>query len=170
MTTPRDRVQFTRESAERIASVVRSVELATPSGRPMSFEPVQSQTQVKPFRMATYTGAWSINTAKVVTLSSGATLAAGNRTFHLPDIGTGPYDCAVARDGTAWWLASALEQNVKRGTFAAPWSKGSSKTVTLVNGGSVSALNRHANITGTGTKACTVGRDGMDWELIAAEC
>jgi hypothetical protein len=63
-----------------------------------------------------------------------------------------------------------LEQNVKQGTFAAPWNKGASKSVTLVNGGSVSALNRHANITGTGTKACTVGRDGMAWELIAAEC
>jgi hypothetical protein len=166
----RDAVQFTRESAERIANVVRAAELTPTPGRALSFEAIQQGASRKTFRMATFTGAWPINTAKVVTLSSGATLAAGNRTFHLPDIGTGPYDCAVARDGTAWWLTSALEQNVKRGTFAAPWSKGSSKTVTLVNGGSVSALNRHANITGTGTKACTVGRDGMDWELIAAEC
>jgi hypothetical protein len=126
----------------------------------------------KTFRVCTFTGSWSPGSTKTVALKykPSATLSALNLTFHLPDIGTGPYDCEVAKDGTAWFLVSAMEQNVKRGTFAAPWNKNTIKTVALYSGGSVSAVNRHANITGTGTKACTVGRDGMDWELIAAEC
>jgi hypothetical protein len=31
-------------------------------------------------------------------------------------------------------------------------------------------LNRHANVPGSGTKNVSVARDGMEWELIAAEC
>jgi hypothetical protein len=128
----------------------------------------------KTFRICTFTGAWGVGDTKTVTFrgvtATPNTAVAVNLTFHLPDIGTGPYNCCVAKDATAWYLVSALEQNVKRGTFTAPWNKGSSKSVSLVSGGSVTALNRHASITGTGTKNCTVGRDGMDWELIAAEC
>lgn len=138
------------------------------------FESGPPDAASKTFRICTFTGAWSINAEKAVTFrgitTTPNTVQAKNLTFHLPDIGTGPYDCAVAKDGTAWYLVSALEQNVKRGTFTAPWNKGSSKSVSLASGGSVTALNRHANVTGTGTKNCTVGRDGMDWELIAAEC
>jgi hypothetical protein len=129
----------------------------------------------KTFRICTFTGAWAINGTKTVTFrgvtATPNTVSATNLTMHLPDIGLSPpFDCQIAKDGTAWYLVSALEHNVKRGTFSAPWNKNSSKTVTLVNGGSVTALNRHANVTGSGTKNCTVGRDGMDWELIAAEC
>jgi hypothetical protein len=53
--------------------------------------------------MATFTGAWPINSAKTVTLQgSTATLVAINRFFDHPDVGT--RSCAVAKDGTAWNL------------------------------------------------------------------
>ena len=171
----RDAVQFTRESAERIANVVRAAELTPRSGQPLTFDTIQQSASRKTFRMATFTGSWPINTEKTVTFrgvtTTPNTVSATNLTMHLPDIGLSPpFDCQIAKDGTAWHLVSALEHNVKRGTFSAPWSKNATKTVSLVNGGSVTAINRHANVTGSGTKNCTVGRDGMDWELIAAEC
>ena len=128
------------------------------------------------FRICTFTGSWATATLKTVTFkyqtNTPNTVQAMNLTMHLPDIGLTPpyYDCGIAKEGTAWYLVSAIEHNVKKGTFSAPWNKGETKTVTLVNGGSVTATNRHASVAGTGTKNCTVGRDEMDWELIAAEC
>ena len=44
--------QFTRESAERIANVVRAAELASPVARPLSFERVDT-FKSKPFRVCT---------------------------------------------------------------------------------------------------------------------
>ena len=38
MTTPRDAVQFTRESADRIAGVVRTLELTPARGAALNFE------------------------------------------------------------------------------------------------------------------------------------
>lgn len=50
--------QFTRESAERIANVVRAAELASPAARPLSFEPLFDARKQKVFRvnieLATY--------------------------------------------------------------------------------------------------------------------
>ena len=103
MTTPRDRVQCTRESAERIADVVRTVELAPTPGRPLSFEQMAVASTRKTFRMATFSGAWSIGSAKVVTLrGSTATLSATNLLLNVPSAGT--RNCAIAKDGTAWYL------------------------------------------------------------------
>jgi len=132
-------------------------------------------TAGKAFRICTFTGSWQIGDSKTVTFkyqtTTPNTASVVNLTMHLPDIGLSPpFDCEIAKEGTAWYLVSSLEHNVKRGTFSAPWDKNSSKTVALVNGGSVTALNRHANIAGSGTKNCTVARDEMQWELIAAEC
>jgi hypothetical protein len=99
----RDPVQFTRESAERIANVVRAAELTPTRGRPLTFDAIHEAGRGGgAFRMATFTGAWPINTANVVTLANGATLAAVNRFFDHPNVGT--RNCAVARDGTAWHL------------------------------------------------------------------
>jgi hypothetical protein len=99
----RDAVQFTRESAERIANVVRAAELTPTRGRALSFEAIQQSASRKTFRMATFTGAWAINDTKTVTLQgSTATLVAINRFFDHPDVGT--RNCAVAKDGTAWNL------------------------------------------------------------------
>jgi hypothetical protein len=167
-----DLTQFDVRSARRIARVVQAVEQEPRRARPLTFGAATEQRREKPFRVCTFTGSWGTSSIKTVTLKyrPAITLSALNLTFHLPDIGTGPYDCEVAKDGTAWFLVSALEQNVKRGTFTGPWSKGATANVTLTNGGSVVAQNRHAAITASGTRNCTVGRDGMAWELIAAEC
>lgn len=172
-----ERVSFTRPAAERIAKVVRTVEQGNRGAAGLSFTPraVGGGGGGKAFRVCTFTGAWATAEAKTVTLkyqpTTPNTLTALNLTFHLPDMGTeSEHDCHVAKDGTAWFLISAIEHNVKRGTFSAPWNKNNTATVSVVSGGTVAALNRHADISGDGTKNCTIGRDGMEWELIAAEC
>jgi hypothetical protein len=60
-----------------------------------------------------------------------------------------------------------------RGTFSAPWTKGSTKTVTdAVTSGKTYAdvKNYFAAVGGTGSKACAIAYVGTEWILIAAEC
>jgi len=60
-----------------------------------------------------------------------------------------------------------------RGTFAAPWSKGSTKTVTDATLSSVTyagVKNYFASVSGSGSKACAIAYVAGEWILIAAEC
>jgi len=59
-----------------------------------------------------------------------------------------------------------------RGTFSAPWNKGSTTTVTDATLSSVTytAKNYFASLAGTGTKACALAYVAGEWILIAAEC
>lgn len=59
-----------------------------------------------------------------------------------------------------------------RGTFEMPWSKGSTKTVTdaVMTSVTYQAKNYFAGLTGTGTKACCIAFVAGEWILIAAEC
>jgi hypothetical protein len=62
---------------------------------------------------------------------------------------------------------------IKRGTFSAPWAKGSTKTVTdaVTSGTTYSNVkNYFAAVSGSGTKACAIAYVGTEWILIAAEC
>jgi hypothetical protein len=98
-----DLTQFDFPSAVRIARVVRAVEQEPRRARPLTFAAVTEQRREKPFRIATYTGAWGINGLKTVTLrGSTATLSAVNLFLSLPE--NGQRNCAVAKDGTAWHL------------------------------------------------------------------
>ena len=107
MTSPLDPTQFTRESAERIANVVRAAELASPAARPLSFERVDYVKNSKVFRVCTFTGAWSIGGTKTVTLKNRTntpnTLTAINLFLPVP-APSAATDCAIAKDGTAWYL------------------------------------------------------------------
>jgi len=99
--------QFTRESAERIANVVRAAELASPAARPLSFERVDTPKQ-RLFRVCTFTGAWSIGDTKTVTFKNQTatpnTVAAVNLFFPFSAATNATTDCAIAKDGTAWYL------------------------------------------------------------------
>ena len=62
---------------------------------------------------------------------------------------------------------------IVRGTFSAPWAKGSAKTVTdaVTSGTTYSDVkNYFAAVSGSGTKACAIAYVGTEWILIAAEC
>jgi len=104
-----DPTQFTRESAERIARVVRAAELSVPQPRPLVFDRVDPQRKPKKeavFKVCTFTGSWVINTEKVVTFKNVTTtpntLSAINLICGLAP--TGQCDVSVAKDGTAWYL------------------------------------------------------------------
>ena len=109
MPTGRDAVQFTRESADRIAGVVRTLELTPARGAPLNFDAVPPG-QRKVFRVCTFTGAWSKNSAKTVTFrnqtSTPNTVSATNL-FAAIATAAGSRNCAIARDGTAWYLIAA---------------------------------------------------------------
>lgn len=83
------------------------------------------------------------------------------------DSGTGSGRWALVR------LAAGGAQGIKRGTFTAPWNKGSTATVTdAITAGTTysNARNYFASVTGTGTRACAIAYVGTEWILIAAEC
>ena len=103
---PQDAVQFTYESAERIADVVRAAELATPQGRPLTFEARFPERMPKQVRAATFTGSWAINASKVVTFKYAptATQAVTNLSWPISHNHATPENCIVGREGTSWWL------------------------------------------------------------------
>lgn len=97
-----DRIAFTRSSAERIAKAVRTVEAGARDQAPLVFGGQPAPMTI--IRMATFTGSWSKDTARVVTLrGTTATLTAQNVFGIAGSTATGTWDCCVIRDGTAWF-------------------------------------------------------------------
>jgi hypothetical protein len=101
-----ERVTFTRPAAERIAKVVRTVEAGDRDQAGLTFGNRVTGPSGKAFRVATFTGSWSINGEKVVTFRNQTTtpntVSAVNLFIELPE--NGKRNCAVAKDGTAWYL------------------------------------------------------------------
>lgn len=104
-----ERVDFTRGAAERIANAVRLVEQGDRDGGPLRFGKVTEEPR-RLFRVCTFTGAWSKNTFKTVTLkymtSTPNTFSATNLFAEIGS-STATRNCAVAKDGTAWHLIAA---------------------------------------------------------------
>jgi len=102
---------FDAQSAVRIANAVRKVEIGDRSEKPLEFDVVLPQQQRKTFRVATFTGAWSINSTKTVTFKyQTATPNTANalNLFAAVPAPSGSGDCAIAREGTAWFLIAAV--------------------------------------------------------------
>jgi hypothetical protein len=105
-----ERVTFTRPAAERIAKVVRAVEGGDRDCGPLTFGTQPGAVAGKLFRVCTFTGSWSKNSTKTVTFkyqtSTPNTAAASNL---FADLGTAASsrNCAIAREGTAWYLIAA---------------------------------------------------------------
>jgi hypothetical protein len=107
-----DRVTFTRSSADRIAKVVRRVEAGnrdtswTPS-------PPRGGESVVVFRVCKFTGSWSLNSSKTITFlnqtNTPNTVVAQNIfvTISGTTVTSTFRNCAIAKDGTAWYLISA---------------------------------------------------------------
>ena len=104
-----NRVTFTSDSADRIAKVVRIVEAGNRDTGALPTSPrLGGGGGGKLFRMATFTGAWSINSDKTVTFANQTatpnTASVVNSLIALPDAGT--RRCAIAKEGTAWYLVN----------------------------------------------------------------
>jgi hypothetical protein len=103
---PADAVQFTFESAERIANVVRAAETTPPSASPLTFGRRVDGRLPKQVRVATFSGSWAINVSKVVTFKHAptATVNAINLSWPITLTAYSNEDCIVGREGTNWWL------------------------------------------------------------------
>jgi hypothetical protein len=137
MSSPRDPTQFTRESAERIANVVRAAELASPAARPLSFAREDFFRNPKVFRVCTFTGAWPTGVEKVVEFKyqtqTPNTASVMNLFFPITKTAASG-DCAIAKEGTAWFLVDVpLEEATA--VFAS-----STVSVTVFGTGSTSVI------------------------------
>lgn len=101
-----ERVVFTRPAAERIGKAVRTVELGDRDCGPLDFgSGGGGGSSAKVFRVATFTGAWAINEAKVVTFKNQTTTPnTVSATNIFAGISTGTV--SIAKDGTAWYVVS----------------------------------------------------------------
>ena len=102
---------FDAQSAVRIANAVRRVEIGDRAEKPLEFDPVLPQQQRKTFRIATFSGAWTIGATKTVTFkyqTATPNTAVATNLFAAVPAPTGSGDCAIAREGTAWFLIAAV--------------------------------------------------------------
>lgn len=101
-------VKFTRGAAQRIARAVRTVEAGNRDQPGITFD--HPMPTVKVFRVCTFTGQWDKNTLKTVTFkyqtNTPNTCVANNVFVNIPTF-TGSHNCAIAREGTAWFLIAA---------------------------------------------------------------
>jgi putative intracellular protease/amidase len=101
-----DRVVFLRPDAERIARAVRTVEAGNRNETPLRFGRRFEERSGKIFRICTFSGPWAISAKKTVTFkyqtSTPNTASVTNLFFPITDMAT--RDCAIAKEGTAWFL------------------------------------------------------------------
>ena len=102
---------FDSASAARIAAAVRKVEIGDRAEKPLRFDPVLPAQQRKAFRIATFDGAWAVGASKTVTFkyqTSTPNTASALNLFAAVPSPSGSGDCAIAKDGTAWFLIAAV--------------------------------------------------------------
>lgn len=100
-----DRITFTRDSADRIAAAVRRVEIGDRTQSGPTWDVVDTPGSRRVFRICTFTGSWSIGASKTVEVKgSTATVSAVNLFFPIASGPSSDTDCAIAKDGTAWYL------------------------------------------------------------------
>ncbi|MGA0081941.1 MAG: hypothetical protein ACO3IT_09285 [Ilumatobacteraceae bacterium] len=98
------KVQFTRPAAERIARVVRQVELGNRDTAPLRFAPRLRQAAGSKdiFRMARFAGSWEVDSTTTITFTnpihSNATATAINYFCGIAD-----GDIGVCKDSTGVW-------------------------------------------------------------------
>lgn len=101
-------VQFSRGAASRIAKAVRTVEAGDRSQPGIVFDHPMPSVSGKVFRVGKYTGEWSKATSKTVEfLSSTATVSAYNLFATVGNTSSASTNCAIAKDGTAWYLIAS---------------------------------------------------------------
>jgi hypothetical protein len=136
-------VTFSRGAAQRIAKTVRTVEAGDRNQPGLRFDHPQFGASGKFFRVCTYTGSWSVGSSKTVTFkyqtATPNTAVATNLFF--PVTGTASADCAIAKDGTAWFLidvpfytaTGVFVQGTSTGVFAQGTTSGVSVTGTAAS-------------------------------------
>jgi hypothetical protein len=103
-------VSFTKAAAVRINDAVLTVEKGNRTHPGLTFDHPQFGGS-KVFRVCTFTGTWSKGSSKTVTFKSTTstpnTAVAQNIFVSVGSTATGSKNCAIAKDGTAWYLIAA---------------------------------------------------------------
>jgi hypothetical protein len=110
-----DPVNFTRSAAGRIARTVREVEGGSRDSDGPDIDRPWDSVHRRVFRVCTFTGSWSKNTAKVVTFinvtTTPNTVSATNLFVDLASCATTgtatTTSCAIAREGRTWYVIAA---------------------------------------------------------------
>ena len=107
----RNYVRFDRGAASRIAAAVLQVERGNRDQPPITTSPALGASEPRRIRMGTFTGAWALNANNTVTFrtttSTPNTAVAVNIFAAIATSATSPRNCAIAKDGTAWYLIAA---------------------------------------------------------------
>lgn len=193
---PRDPVQFTRESAERIANVVRAAETAPAPASPLRFDdPPPADFRLK---LGTFTGSWETGTYKTVTLSGSTNTASVYNWCNAFDSGNA--SSAVTQTvifAKAGGTNSAIEMPFSSGsqyrmayytatsdwlsigfTSATTGSSGrtiqfafpTSGTATAVAVNHFALLPKKSTVTTAATRRVGVVLEAGVWRVVASEC
>lgn len=104
-----ERVTFTKPAAERIGKVVRTVEAGNRDCGPFTIHGMPQHASGKVFRVGAFSGSWAVDTSKTVTLrnvtATPNTVSAINLFYDFTQT-SGTTTCAIAKDGTAWYLVA----------------------------------------------------------------
>ena len=99
-------VSFSRPAAQRISKAVRIIEAGNRTQPGLTFDHPMPGGGGKVFRVCTFTGAWSIGSSKTVAFKyqTATPNTASATNLFFPVTSTAQLDCAIAKDGTAWFL------------------------------------------------------------------
>lgn len=117
------------------------------------------------------TTAWCVAVEPIAAGKIGRVAVGGVVQLKAADLGKASGAHVLWKDSS--WALIRIQAGVIRGRFSAPWTKGSTKTVTdaLASGTTYANVrNYFASITGSGSKECAIACVGEEWILIAAEC
>lgn len=110
------------------------------------------QAAGKVFRICTFTGSWAIGSDKTVTFkgvtTTPNTVSATNLFFDLPNNGTST--CAIAKEGTAWYLVQDVHTQVTVITGVTLGTAGLQFTRAVLT----VVATATASVTNIGTTAC----------------
>lgn len=173
-------VMLSADTARRVARAVATIERGDRDVAPRRFrtasdegDPVRlCKTSAAWAKGATATlNVWESGTPPSETQTTGETIADAVNKLHY--VASGVFVIVAKSNNGRWYLVASEMPSVLSGTFSAPWAKGSTKSVSASVGSaslSVTATNRLAAISGSGSKNCAIAFDGTTFQLIAAEC
>jgi len=117
------------------------------------------------------TTAWCVAVEPIQSGAVGKVAVAGVVQLKTADLGKASGAHVLWKDSN--WALIRIQAGVIRGTFTAPWNKGSTKTVTDATLAAVTyaeVRNYFATVGGSGSKGCAIAYVAGEWILIAAEC
>lgn len=150
-------IQFDIGSGSRIADVVQYVEGQANRRRPLNFEPAMSASSQKLFRICTFTGSWAIGSSKTVTFKNQTntpnTASVTNLFFPINSAPPAAKDCAIAKDGTAWYL---IDVPLRTATAVFITSTNSQNVVASVSTANQSVMSDVSISASLNTSNCTI--------------